>query len=81
MFYYYSMGVLPAYVYTMCLPKKARRGHQIPCNWSYRWLSETTEVPGILVLWERSQSVLLRAKPLLYQRLLSNIPGPWGAAC
>ena len=40
-FYFMGMRVLPAYisVHDICaVPVKARRGHQVPWNWSHLWL-------------------------------------------
>lgn len=62
------MGVLSACmaVYTCVLvPKKAKRGCQIYCNWSYTWLWAALCVFD-LVFWKNSQHSFLTAKLSLW---------------
>lgn len=70
------MGVLPAYVYTMCLPKKAResiRSLATGCQMAVRDYKGAGNSGPL-----GKESAHLMAEPLLHQRPLSNIPGPSG---
>lgn len=41
----------------VCLvPVRARRGCQIPCNWSYRWVRTAKQVLGIEFRYLRESS-------------------------
>lgn len=60
---------MPIRALNMCLvPEAARRGHQIPCNWSYSYLWTTTWVLGlrsnagaasVLICWATTSTLSL----------------------
>lgn len=56
--------------YTCLLPVEARKGHNMPWDWDYRWLLATTWVLGIKPMSSTRTAIAL--KPLSHFSILRH---------